>query len=99
LTVAQILDPRELEAKYSGQRSYAASSLIMFSMSYEYIVTIIFVAVQVVKKEVIGHRRKSLPKQSSDGAPSTWIALGWVARLSISFPPTLNLIAFADAQG
>jgi hypothetical protein len=49
----------------------------MFSMSYEDIITIIFVAVQVVKKEVIVHRPKNPPKQSLDGAPSTWIALEW----------------------
>jgi hypothetical protein len=36
-------------------------------MSYEDICTIIFVAVQVVKKEVIVHRAKTPPKQSLDG--------------------------------
>jgi hypothetical protein len=39
----------------------------MFSMSYEDIITIIFVAVQVVKKEVIVHRPKTPPKQRLDG--------------------------------
>ena len=46
-------------------------------MSYEDIVTIIFVAVHDVKKEVIVHRPKTPPKQSLDWAPSTWIALEW----------------------
>ena len=38
---------------------------------------IIFMAVEVVKKEVLVHPRKTPPKQSLDGAPSTWIALEW----------------------
>jgi len=42
----------------------------MFSMSYETVVMIIFMAVEVVKKEVLVHPRKTAPKQSLDGAPS-----------------------------
>jgi hypothetical protein len=63
------LIPKGLEAKYSGQRSYAAFLPIMFSMSYETVVMIIFMAVEVVKKEVLVHPRKTPPKQSLDGAP------------------------------
>jgi len=40
----------------------------MFSMSYEDMMMIIFVAVEVVKKEVLVHRRKTAPKKSLDGA-------------------------------
>ena len=44
----------------------------MFSMSYEDIITIIFVAVQVVKKEVIVHR----PKTSVGPIPSDTVKVG-----------------------
>ena len=66
--------PKELEANITNKVVTPHLFPIMFSMSYEDIFTIIFVAVQVVKKEVIVRRAKTPPKQSLDGAPSTWIA-------------------------